>query len=152
MSLMDRLERPATRFYDAMRSSKARDENATASGFRHLAGNKYALLVTYKRSGEAVPTPVWFGLDDTGRFYTRTGKLAGKVKRIRNNPRVLVAPCTVRGKPRGPAIEGRARVLPQSECEHAERTIQANYSGFRRVYKKSAGSMDAFYIEVSPVT
>jgi uncharacterized protein len=151
MSFMDRLERRSSRFYDAMRSRKARDEDPTASGFRHLAGHKYALLVSYRRSGEAVPTPVWFGLDDVGRFYARTGKLASKVKRIRNNPRVHVAPCTVRGVPRGPFADGTARVCDPTEEDHAERALQANYSLFRKLYKRSAGSMDVFYLEVTPV-
>lgn len=150
MTFMDRLERLSSRFYDVMRSPKARDDDATASGFRHLAGHKYALLVTYRRSGEPVPTPVWFGLDDVGHFYARTGKLASKVKRIRNNPRVRVAPCTLRGVPRGPFAGGIARVCEPADEDHAERTIQANYSLFRRLYEGSAGSMDAFYIEVVP--
>ena len=77
-------------------------------GFEHLRGHKYCLLVTYKRSGEPVPTPVWFGLGD-GELYVRSEADVAKVKRIRNDSRVRVAPCTVRGKPLGPPAEGRAR-------------------------------------------
>jgi PPOX class probable F420-dependent enzyme len=150
MSFMDRLERLSSRFYDAMRSSKARDAEPSASGFAHLAGHKYALLVTSRRNGEAVPTPVWFGVDDQGRFYARTGKLAAKVKRIRNNPRVRVAPCTVRGVPKGPYADGTARVVPADQEEHAERALQSNYGLGRKLYEGSAGSMEAFYIEVTP--
>ena len=72
-----------------------------ARGFEHLRGHKYCLLVTYKRSGEPVPTPVWFGLGD-GKLYVRSEAGVAKVRRIRNDPRVRVAPCTVRGKPLGP--------------------------------------------------
>ena len=150
MSVMDRVERASSRFYDAIRSGKAREEEPTASGFEHLAGHKYALLVTYRRSGEAVPTPVWFGVDATGRFYCRTGKLAAKAKRIRNNPRVRVAPCTVRGVPKGPFAEGTARVCNQAEHEHAEATLQSNYGLGRKLYEGSAGSMEAYYLEVTP--
>jgi PPOX class probable F420-dependent enzyme len=150
MSVAERSERFFNRFYDSIRSGKARDAEPTASDFGHLAGHKYALLVTYKRSGEAVPTPVWFGVDERGRLYTRTGKLAAKVKRIRNNPRVRVAPCTVRGVPKGPFAEGTARVIESGEVEHAERAIQSNYGLGRRVYESSAGSMEAFYVEVTP--
>ena len=147
---MERMERAGNRFYDSIRSGKARDGEPTASGFGHLNGHKYALIVTYKRSGEGVPTPVWFGVDDQGRFYCRTGKQAAKVKRIRNNPRVRVAPCTVRGVPKGAYAEGAARLVDVSGEDHAERTIQSNYSLFRRIYEGSAGSMDAYYIEVTP--
>jgi PPOX class probable F420-dependent enzyme len=149
MSVMDRMERLSSRFYDAMRSGKASDGEPTATGFDHLAGHKYALLVTYRRSGEAVPTPVWFGVDDQGRFYARTGKLAAKAKRIRNDPRVRVAPCTVRGVPKGPYAEGRARIVDAGDEEHAERALQSNYGLGRKLYEGSAGSMEAFYIEVT---
>ena len=150
MSFMDRMERASSRFYDAIRSGKAREAEATASGFGHLAGHKYALLVTYKRSGEAVPTPVWFGVDEAGLFYCRTGKLATKVKRIRNDPSVKVAPCTVRGVPQGAFAPGTAQVVDKAGEEHAERAIQSNYGTLRKIYEGSAGSMEAFYIEVTP--
>ena len=147
---MDRMERAGNRFYDAIRSGKARDAEPSASGFGHLAGHKYALLVTYKRSGGGVPTPVWFGVDEQGRFYCRTGKSATKAKRIRNNPRVKVAPCSVRGVPKGPHAEGTARIVDEAGQEHAEQAIQSNYGTFRKIYEGSAGSMEAFYIEVTP--
>jgi PPOX class probable F420-dependent enzyme len=152
MSVMDRVERLSSRVYDAMRSSKARDAEPTVSGFDHLQGHKYALLVTYRGNGEAVPTPVWFGVDDAGRLYARTGKLAAKVKRLRNNSRVRVAPCTVRGVPKGAYSEGTARVVPAEREEHAEKALQANYGLGRKLYEGSAGSMEAFYIEVTPVS
>jgi uncharacterized protein len=150
MSFMDRMERLSSRFYDAIRSGKAKEAEASANGFGHLAGHKYALLVTYKRSGEAVPTPVWFGVDGAGLFYCRTGKLAAKAKRIRNNPQVKVAPCSVRGVPKGPYAAGTARIVDAAGQEHAERAIQSNYGTFRRIYEGSAGSMDAYYLEVTP--
>jgi hypothetical protein len=150
MSFMDRMERASSRFYDAIRSGKARDGDPTATGFDHLRGHKYALLVTYRRNGEAVPTPVWFGVDEQGRLYARTGKLAAKVRRIRANPRVRVAPCTVRGVPKGPYAEGTARVCGPDDEAHAERALQSNYGLGRKLYEGSAGSMEAFYIEVTP--
>jgi PPOX class probable F420-dependent enzyme len=150
MSFTERMERFFNRFYDSIRSGKAREAPASAPDFSHLDGHKYALLVTYRKSGEGVPTPVWFGVDPEGRFYCRTGKLAAKVRRIRGNPRVKVAPCTVRGAPKGPFAEGTARVVDAAGQEHAEETIQSNYGLGRKLYEGSAGSMDAYYIEVTP--
>ena len=150
MSALDRIELASNRFYDSIRSSKARDAEATVRGFDHLRGHKYALLVTYKRSGEGVPTPVWFGLDAQGRAYVRSGRLAVKLKRIANNPRVKLAPATVRGKPVGPYATGTARVVDATEEEHAERSLQSNYGLFRRIYEGSAGAMEAYYIEITP--
>ena len=121
-------------------------------GFEHLRDHKYCLLVTYKRSGEAVPTPVWFGLDD-GKLYARSEAAVAKVKRIRNDPRVRVAPCTVRGKPLGPPAEGRARVLEQpSDEEEAEAALRANYGLGRRVYEGAGGVLGAetVYLEITP--
>jgi PPOX class probable F420-dependent enzyme len=144
----------SNRFYDRVRSRAAYGaaEHSATGPFDHLKGRKYALIVTFKRDDEAVPTPVWFGLGDAGRLYFRTGPNVAKLRRIRNNPRVLVAPCTVRGKPLGPSIEGLARELPREEREHAEAAIQSNYGLGRRLYERGADAMadDVPYVEVVP--
>jgi PPOX class probable F420-dependent enzyme len=142
----------SNRFYDSMRRKDARrilEGQAAARGFDHLDG-RYCIVVTYKRSGEGVPTPVWFGVDDAGRLYFRTYAPAAKVKRIRNDPRVRVAPCTLRGKPLGPAAPGTARILSADDEPHAEETIQSNYGRFRRAYKATSPAFDAAYVEVTP--
>ncbi len=133
-----------SRFYDRMRdpaSLQAARGGATAQGFDALRGRKYCLLVSYRRSGEPVPTPVWFGLDDAGqRAYIRTEADAGKVKRVRANPEVLVGPADVRGKPLGPLAAGSARVLAGEEQAGAERIVQANYGVGRRIYEAVLGA------------
>ena len=121
-------------------------------GFEHLRGHKYCLLVTCKRSGEAVPTPVWFGLGD-GKLYVRSEAAVAKVKRIRNDPHVRVAPCTVRGKPLGPPAEGKARVLEQGRDEEAaEAALRANYGLGRKLYEGAGGALEAktVYLEIAP--
>jgi uncharacterized protein len=151
---MSKLLNLQNRFYDGLRSRAAYGaaDQSTTGSFDHLKGRKYALIVTFKRNGGAVPTPVWFGLDDKGRLYFRTGPDVAKVRRIRNNPRVLVAPCTVRGKPLGRSIEGTAHELPKEEHEHAEAAIQSNYGLGRRLYEGAADAMvdDVAYVEVVP--
>lgn len=123
-----------------------------ASGFGHLRGHKYALFVSYRRDGEGVPTPVWFGLGDDGRLYFRTETRLAKVRRIRANARVRVAPCTMRGKPLGPAAEGVARILPAEEEERAEAALQANYGLGRRLYEtpQEPLGLAGNYVEVTP--
>ena len=144
-----------SRFYDSVRHPAARSlasEGTSVSGFYHLRGHKYCLLVTYKRSGQAVPTPVWFGLGD-GRLYVRSDADAAKVKRIRNDPRARVGPCTARGKPLGPPAEGRARVLDErSEIAAAEAALEANYGLGRRLYERAGGALgiETLYLEVTP--
>jgi predicted pyridoxine 5'-phosphate oxidase superfamily flavin-nucleotide-binding protein len=64
---------------------------------------KYVLLTTYRRDGTPVGTPVNIAVEGD-RAFVRTWDTAWKVKRIRNNSEVEVAPSTLRGKPTGPAI------------------------------------------------
>ena len=140
------------RHRDAWGSARAQPAPAE-EGFSSLSGRKYCLLTTFRRSGDPVPTPVWFGLAG-GKLYFHSESSVGKMKRIRNEPRVLVAPCTLRGKPLGPPAEGRARVLGKEEAESAERAIAANYGLFRRVYEASGGRLpiDMIYVEVVPAS
>jgi PPOX class probable F420-dependent enzyme len=153
MTVAERLAAASNRLYDAIRSPRAREASkgeARARSLDILEGHKYCLLTTYKRSGEPVPTPVWFGLAD-GKLYFRTYANAVKIKRIRNNPNVLVGPCDVRGKPKGATAEARARVLGDEEDAQAEKAIQSNYGLFRRVYEKSfAMRVAGAYVEVTP--
>jgi PPOX class probable F420-dependent enzyme len=143
------------RFYHAIRHPSAAAVGArpdAVSGFEHLRGHKYCLLVTYKRNGEAVPTPVWFGLRDD-KVYIRTESGVAKVKRICNDPRARLAPCTARGRPLGPPAEGSARVLDQpAEEAHAEDALKGNYGLGRNLYERVDGvlGVSLVYIEVTP--
>jgi len=141
------------RLYDRMRHRDAFRAAADRRGrpdFSALEGHKYALLTTFRASGDPVPTPVWFGLS-SGRAYVRTGAEVGKVKRIRRDPRVRLCPCTVRGRPLGPSSEGRARVLPADLEQPAEAALRDNYGLGRRLYERTAGSVgDAVYLEIAP--
>ncbi len=75
-----------------------------------LSGESYINLVTFRRDGRGVPTPVWFApLDD--RLYVFTDGTSAKVKRIRATKRVRIAACDVRGKVTGEWIDARARVV-----------------------------------------
>jgi uncharacterized protein len=141
--LTDRLRHP-----EAFRSTAA---GSQAGDLSALHGHKHCLLTTFRRSGERVPTPVWFGLAD-GRAYVRSEADGGKVKRIRNDERVLVGPCDLRGKPLGPGVEARARLLEAAEEAPAEAAIQANYGLGRRLYEAGAGRLgvDLRYIEITP--
>ena len=124
---------------------------ADTEGFGHLRGHKHCLLVSFRRSGEPVPTPVWFGIEN-GSLYLRSEKRVGKIKRIRANPAVLVAPCDNRGKPVGPAVEGHARILPPEAEAAAEQAIKANFGVGRRLYEGVAMNLgpEGVYVEVTP--
>jgi len=91
-----------------------------------IAGQKYISLATFRKSGAAVYTPVWFG-ENNGKLYVKTRNDSGKFKRIRNNSNVKVAPCNMRGKITGPEFAGRARILPSAEWTQAQAAINRKY-------------------------
>jgi uncharacterized protein len=91
-----------------------------------IRGQKYISLTTFRRNGVGVATPVWFGEED-GKLYVMTRSDMGKTKRIRNNPQVKVAPCTIRGKVTGGDIAATARLLPAEEHARARQAINRKY-------------------------
>jgi len=91
-----------------------------------IRGQKYISLATFRKSGAKVATPVWFG-EDGEKLYVMTRSDMGKTKRVRNNPQVTVAPCTIRGKVTGPESAGEARILALDEQSHARQTINRKY-------------------------
>lgn len=89
---------------------------------------KYVSLVTFRTSGEPVATPVWFA-DLGGSFGVITETNVGKVKRIRNNPRVTVTPCDMRGQLLNGAAtsSASARIVSGSEAVRVRKAIRRKY-------------------------
>ncbi len=86
-----------------------------------------------ENDGTPVATPVWCAVD-SGRLYAWTDEGSGKVKRIRNQPRVTVAACTARGAPTGPAYAATARLLVGDEGRYAYQLIRARHRSAGIVY------------------
>jgi PPOX class probable F420-dependent enzyme len=82
--------------------------------FDDLASRRTVVVTTYKKDGTAVPTPVNVVVNDDHAYF-RTWASTGKVKRLRRDSKVLIAPSTFRGKPVGPAITATARLLAPDE-------------------------------------
>ena len=57
-----------------------------------LADARFVSLTTFRRSGEAVSTPVWVGRDGE-KLVVLTPVGSGKVRRLRHDPRVEIRPC-----------------------------------------------------------
>lgn len=91
-----------------------------------IHGQKYISLITFRRNGSAVYTPVWFG-EKSDKFYVMTRSDSGKYKRLRNDSRVRVAPCTMRGKITGPEFDATARILPAEDWTWARKPIEQKY-------------------------
>lgn len=96
------------------------------SALAPFEGQKYLALETFKKNGQGVKTPVWFVLHD-GAFYAYTETDSGKVKRIRNNSRVRIAVCGVRGDVKGPWLDGTASFVEGDERLAADRLLDRKY-------------------------
>ena len=91
-----------------------------------LPVSTYVSLTTSRRSGAAVATPVWAAPDgDTLVVWTRAD--SGKVKRLRHTSRVTVAPCDVRGRVTGPAVDATAGFVPREEWPQALAALRRAY-------------------------
>lgn len=84
------------------------------------------LLQTRRRDGRWVATPVSVAVR-ADRAYIRTYAKAGKTKRLRNFPDVRFSPSTFRGRPTGPAVQARARLLAGDEARMASRLLSRKY-------------------------
>jgi PPOX class probable F420-dependent enzyme len=111
--------------------------------FDHLRRENYIDLVTYRKSGVPVHTPVWFAEKD-GALYVMTRSDSGKAKRIRNNPRVEIAPSTIRGKRMGDGIPGVARVSANPDM--ARQLIRRKYL----LARLPIWSKQNIYLEIRP--
>jgi len=94
-----------------------------------LGAEKFVSLTTFKKDGAAVATPMWIGCDgDHLLVWTPTD--SWKVKRVKNNPRVVLAPCARGGKVREGAdpVDGVAEVITEPA------TVQRLAGVIRRKY------------------
>lgn len=91
-----------------------------APTLHNLGSERFVLLTTYRRNGEPVATPVWV-LPDAGAAIVTTPEGAGKLKRLRQDPRVTVQPCDRRGNvdAGAPVVEGRAEIITDSAASEA---------------------------------
>jgi uncharacterized protein len=116
-----------------------------------LGDCKRTLLVTFRRDGMPVPTPVW-GAQANGVLYVRSERSSGKVKRLQRDTRVLAAPCTVRGEPLGAPFEATATVVPREREPIAERALAERYGLGRWLFEWAMDVMrvDMCYLEIVP--
>lgn len=123
--------------------------------FASLAGASFIVLSTFRSSGTAVPTTVWFA-EANGKLYITTGGESGKVKRIRKNARVSVAPSDRVGHIEGAFVDGIARVLDADSPEDvtARQALEAKYGlqlkAIRAMGRLRGGPRNSVHIEVAP--
>src|SRR5437016_13648386 len=81
--------------------------------FPDLGREQCIALTTFRKTGQAVTTPVWFA-QSLETIYVETHGDAGKLKRLRHTARGTLAPCTYSGKVTGSVMAGDARILRAS--------------------------------------
>jgi PPOX class probable F420-dependent enzyme len=83
---------------------------------------------------------VWFAAEPSvkldasdAKLYVYTIGVSGKVKRIRNNSRVNVAPCDMRGGLRGEWVPARAEILAGAEAQHGMQLLNKKYAPWKQL-------------------
>lgn len=93
-----------------------------------VAGGRYVSLTTFRKDGRGVATAVWF-VGDGEELLIATPPETGKLKRIRNNGRVAVAPCDMRGRVAegAPSVEGTATIADDEQTHRIEQLLVRRY-------------------------
>jgi len=101
---------------------------------------KYLSLETLRKNGVGVRTPIWFAADparnlgtDDARLFVYTEADSGKVKRIRNNGRVRIAPCDMRGKILGEWVDARAEIVAGSDFQYGMQLLNKKYVPWKQL-------------------
>lgn len=126
-------------------------QSEMTEAFPTLSNQQYMNLITFRKNGEAVKTPVWFA-QRGDKLYVTTGKNAGKVKRIRNNERVQVAPADRSGNPLGPPVDAKARILALEEHAEAKDALNRKYGLLKTLFDFFTGlsGTKSDYLEIRP--
>lgn len=110
-----------------------------------LENESYITLATFRKNGQPVWTPLWFA-EQGGKLYVMTRSDSWKVKRLRNNPRVLFAASSARGKIKGQEYKGTARIMGEEEGQLGRRLIRKKYI----LARLPIWSRKNIYLEITP--
>jgi uncharacterized protein len=108
--------------------------NPAGDKLSQFAGKKYISIETYRKTGVPIRTPVWF-IEENGELFVRTDSRTGKIKRIRNNPRVRVATCNARGTVEGTWVDGEARIVEAESSDHIFSLLRKKYGMVYRMVR-----------------
>lgn len=116
------------------------------ANWEQFDNQQYLSLETFRKNGQGVATPVWFAEGD-GAFYVTTMDNSGKVKRIRRDGQVRIAPCDVRGGLSGEWVDAQARLVSDpNEYRQGKKLLNRKYG-----LKKSMFDLAALFMRTSRV-
>jgi PPOX class probable F420-dependent enzyme len=124
---------------------------STHQDYNKLEKENFINLTTYKRNSEEKSTPVWF-TNLENKIFVFTDLDSWKVRRIKNNPAVLIAASKYDGSETGPRLKGSARILSIEESPTVISTFKKKYGlqfWFFNMMGKMRGAKNT-YIEISP--
>ncbi len=114
----------------------------TVAGMDDIDGARYISLTTFTRDGRPKATPVWITGSD-GEYLFYTGTTAWKTRRLRNDPRVEVRACDMRGRvePHAAVHTGTAEVLADDASIDAAKRAIADKYGWQATLARAADAV-----------
>ena len=115
-----------------------------------IKSEKYISLETYRKNNQAVKTPVWFVIKNDSIIIV-TRDQTGKIKRLRNNQKVKIATCSIKGKISMQQIPGTAQILTEKETTEAVKLRDKKYGFFSKISKfltRNKGNLLAISIKI----
>lgn len=97
-------------------------------------------LETFRKNGTGVQTPVWVAPDGEELVIFTNGD-SYKVKRLRRNPRVRIAECSVRGVLKGPWHDGIARLVEEESGKQSALVALREKYGWQMVLADWGGRL-----------
>ena len=105
------------------------EDTFSDSAFAALGDEQYLSLTTFRKSGERVSSAMWVARDGDALIMF-TPESSGKLKRLRNSPRVELRPCNRMGRMK----EGVEPVAGIAEVLTDEDTLERATGMIRRKY------------------
>lgn len=101
----------------------------------HFVKKQYLNIETFRKNGEGVKTPVWF-VEENGKLYVGTSAASGKVKRIKKNRMVNIAPCKVNGKLLGTWVKAEADVIEDANRQQEiDKLMNKKYGLMKKLFE-----------------
>jgi len=122
-----------------------------SNAYPMLEKERFMSLTTYRKTGKAVLTPVWFA-QEGDRLVIMTGADSGKVKRLRHTDTVELAPCKANGEITGESMTAKGRILPESDWKDANKLLNSKYSWQKMIFDLLGRVQGAkrVYLEIVP--